>query len=215
MRVARVSADTKLVDSWRVLFLVHSEHGVERRPQPHGATASRIPVAGRGCFGLGAGFYGRTRNGVATLARHVVYAGLMCVALLFSLRLVEGDLMQFLDPAWNLKYTTQIESYAFPVGYAVVALPYLLRGYPVRQLRLGSVFLLVLLMLKGRTLIIDVGVRCRDHLSGIAALRVVRAAVLAASVAMTAMLVGPDIRWRLPDPIHPERVGVDPDGCRI
>src|SRR5215469_6151489 len=40
-----------------------------------------------GCFGLGAGFYSRTRNAIETLARHVIYAAGIAVGVLFSLLL--------------------------------------------------------------------------------------------------------------------------------
>jgi O-antigen ligase len=141
-----------------------------------------------GCFGLGAGFYTRTRNAMSTLAQHVLWAVVICVTLLFVLRLAEGDLMRMLDPAWNLKYTTQIESYAYPLLYGIVALPYLFRASPVPKFAIGGVFFLILVILKGRTLILDVVSATGITSSRYATNRFVRASLLTVSVALAAIL---------------------------
>jgi hypothetical protein len=141
-----------------------------------------------GCFGLGAGFYGHTRNGIETLARHVIYAAGIAVGLLFSLLFTRGILLDFLNPLWNLKYSTQIESYAFPLGYAILSAIFLLRRHPLWALTLAGVFFLVLALLKGRTLLIDVVAASGAVYANIAGSRIVRGIALACSIGLTAFL---------------------------
>ena len=141
-----------------------------------------------GGFGLGAGFYGRCRDAITAMGRHAVYAAAICVVLLFALRLSQGNLMDLLDPQWSLKYTTQVESYAYPLGFAVVATMFLLRKRTIRRLlAAGSLFLIVVL-LKGRTIIIDVASAAGVVYSRLARIRVLRVSVLAISCAMAAFL---------------------------
>ena len=109
-----------------------------------------------GCWGLGAGFYARTQLGVLTFARHVIWGSGICVLFLFGLRIVNGSLLDFLNPEWTLKYTTQIESYAFPVGYAIVAMLVVLQGSVFKRWAATGFYFGVLVLLKGRTLIMDV-----------------------------------------------------------
>ena len=112
-------------------------------------------------------------------------AAIVCVALLFSLRLAEGNLMDFLNPQWSLKYTTQIESYAFPIGYAMVALVFLFPSRPIRRIAVGVILFAILLLLKGRTLLADGVVSAvAISYSRIAPLRIVRAAALAIGTAL-------------------------------
>lgn len=141
-----------------------------------------------GCFGLGAGFYSRTRNAIETLARHVIYAAGIAVGLLFSLLLTRGILLDFLNPLWNLKYTTQIESYAFPLGYAILSAIFLLRRRTFRALILAGFFFLVLVLLKGRTLLIDVMAASGMVYANIASLRIVRGIALAFGIGLSVFL---------------------------
>ena len=141
-----------------------------------------------GCFGLGAGFYSRTRDGIATLARHVIYSAGICVCLLFALRFAEGDLMDVLNPQWTLKYTTQIEGYAFPIGYAIVAVVYVWREHPLRRYIVGALLFCVLILLKGRTLIIDVASATGITYSRFATNRLERVAAFLVGFGLTGIL---------------------------
>jgi hypothetical protein len=142
-----------------------------------------------GGFGLGAGFYGRTRNGIATIARHAIYAAGICVVLLFALRLSQGNLMDLLNPQWTLKYTTTIETYAFPLVFAIVAATFLFHGHPVSRLLVGGALFLVVILLKGRTLIVDVASAAGVVYSRITRFRILRVAALTVSCALAGLLV--------------------------
>jgi len=141
-----------------------------------------------GGFGLGAGFYGRTRNSIATIARHSIYAAGICVVLLFALRLSQGSLLDLLNPQWTLKYTTSIEAYAFPLVFAIVAATFLYRDRPVYRLVVGGALFLILILLKGRTLIVDVASASGVVYSRITRFRVLRVAALAVSCVLAGLL---------------------------
>ena len=106
-----------------------------------------------GAVGLGAGFYSQTRAKALAVARHVLYASLIAVAVLIASRIWSQNLSELLSPDWDLKNTTQAEFYVYPVAYGIIAALVLFRG------RAGTRFLstvllgLVLLLLKGRSMI--------------------------------------------------------------
>ena len=141
-----------------------------------------------GGFGLGAGFYSRTRNGLKTLGRHSIYAAGICVVLLFALRFWQGNLMDLLDPQWSLKATTQIETYAYPLGFAVVAATFLFRRNLLKQVVAVGTLFLVVIVLKGRTIVIDIASAAGVVYSRIARMRAMRVTVLAISCALAALL---------------------------
>jgi len=141
-----------------------------------------------GGFGLGAGFYSRTRNGLKTLGRHSIYAAGICVVLLFALRFWQGNLMDLLNPQWSLKATTQIETYAYPLAFAVVAATFLFHRNLLKQcVAVGTLFLVVV-VLKGRTIVIDIISAAGVVYSRITGIRAMRVAVLAISCALAALL---------------------------
>jgi hypothetical protein len=142
-----------------------------------------------GCFGLGAGFYSRTRNSIETLARHVIYAAGFAVGLLVFIVLKRGILLDFLNPLWNLKYNTQIECYAYPLGYAILAAVFLLRRSPGRRLALAGSFFLVMVLLKGRTFLIDVPAAAGVIYANIGRSRLVRGIGVSLSIGLGAFLL--------------------------
>jgi O-antigen ligase len=106
-----------------------------------------------GTIGLGAGFYAQTRDRAMTIARHVLYASWIAVAMLIASRLWHQSLSELLNPEWTLKYNTQGEPYMFAAAYGLISALVL---YPsARMKRFVSVSLLglVLLLLKARTMI--------------------------------------------------------------
>ena len=107
-----------------------------------------------GSVGLGAGFYGRLQNGLLILARHVILSASLCV--MFLLYRIATSGQDITAPQWTLKYTAQIETYAFPLGYAIIAAVYLYRDRVTLQLFFISLYFSVLVLLKGRTLLLDV-----------------------------------------------------------
>src|SRR5262249_26351619 len=74
-----------------------------------------------GVVGLGAGFYSRTRDGVFTLARHVLYASSLAIGMLVVSRLWNQSLFDLLSPDWTLKDDTAAQFYIYPVAYGVIA----------------------------------------------------------------------------------------------
>jgi O-antigen ligase len=141
-----------------------------------------------GGFGLGAGFYGRTRNSIATIAKHAIYAAGICVVLLFALRLSQGNLLDLLNPQWTLKYTTTIETYAFPLVFAIVGATFLFHDRPVYRAMVGGALFLVLILLKGRTMVVDVASAAGLVYSRITRFRILRVAALAVSCALAGLL---------------------------
>ena len=141
-----------------------------------------------GGLGLGAGFYSRTRDSIATIARHVLYAAGIAVTLLFFLRLSKGSLMDLIDPQWSLKSTTQITIYAYPVAFAIVAAIFLFRKRFVLRLFVGGLFFLILIILKGRTIIIDVASAAGLVYARTTRFRTVRVVVFAISCVLAAFL---------------------------
>jgi len=106
-----------------------------------------------GVIGLGAGFYSRTSEGVLTLARHVLYASWLAIGVLIVSRLWSQSLSDLLSPEWSLKGNTAAQFYIYPVAYAVIAALVLYERARTKQIVFLSVLLLVLLLLKGRSML--------------------------------------------------------------
>jgi len=106
-----------------------------------------------GVFGLGAGFYSQTRERTLTLARHVLYASWIAVAVLITSRLWNQSFSELLNPEWTLKGNTAAQFYIFPVAYGFIAALVLYPAAKVRQVVSVSLLGLLLLLLKGRTMI--------------------------------------------------------------
>src|SRR6476659_5736676 len=106
-----------------------------------------------GVIGLGAGFYSRKREGVLTLARHVLYASCLAIGVLIVSRLWSQSLSDLLSPEWSLKGNTAAQFYIYPVAYAVIAALVLYERARTKQIVFLSVLLLVLLLLKGRSML--------------------------------------------------------------
>lgn len=106
-----------------------------------------------GAIGLGAGFYAQTRDRAIAIARHVLWASWIAVAVLIASRLWHQSFLELLDPEWTLKYDTQSQYYMFAAAYGLISAIVL---YPSTKIkRVVSVLVLgsVLLLLKGRTMI--------------------------------------------------------------
>jgi len=107
-----------------------------------------------GTFGLGAGFYTRTREGTLTLGRHVLYGSWIAVAMLITSRLPSGGLSELTNPEWTLKENTAWQFYVFPVAYGLIAALVIFHRSAKVKIALSVTLLsLVLVLLKGRTMI--------------------------------------------------------------
>ena len=93
-----------------------------------------------GSLGLGVGYYGSTEGGPVRLARHVVAAGMIAVAVLWVSLLASGNL-DLLNPTWAAKEFGAGTRIGYPIAFSIIAALYLFQH---GQLRTGS-FLLVLL----------------------------------------------------------------------
>ena len=106
-----------------------------------------------GAIGLGAGFYAQTRDRAITLARHVLYASWIAIAVLIASRLSHQSFSELLNPEWTLKYDTQEEYYMFAAAYGLIAALVLYPSAKIKRVASVSVLGLALLLLKGRTMI--------------------------------------------------------------
>jgi O-antigen ligase len=142
-----------------------------------------------GSFGLGAGFYGRTRNAVLTLGRHVIYGSLVAVLLLIASRFQDNTLLELLDPRFSLKDTTRIAAWTYPCGYALLAAIVVYGRERWKQFGAVLLFILVLIVLKGRTFIGDVLASATLLYSRVTTGTLRRAAALIGGVTITAVIV--------------------------
>lgn len=140
-----------------------------------------------GSVGLGAGFYARTRNGISVLAKHVTYAACLC-SMWLLIRLATGA-QDMTNPEWTMKYSFQIEPYAYALGYGMVAAFYLFRGYPLKRAALVGLYLLLLIALKGRTLLLGVFAASGIVYSKLSDTRIPRLLVMSASCFALAILL--------------------------
>jgi O-antigen ligase len=106
-----------------------------------------------GVLGLGAGFYSQTRERTLTLARHVLYASWIAVAVLITSRLWNQSLSELLNPEWTLKSNTSAQFYIYPVAYAIIAALVVYPTARVKQVVSMLLLGLLLVLLKGRTMI--------------------------------------------------------------
>jgi O-antigen ligase len=106
-----------------------------------------------GAFGLGAGFYLQTRERTLTIARHVLYASWIAVTLLLASRLWNQDFSEMINPEWTLSGDTPTQFYVYPVAYGIIAAIVLYSGRRIKQVMSISLLGLVLVLLKGRTMI--------------------------------------------------------------
>lgn len=107
-----------------------------------------------GAIGLGAGFYAQTRDRAIAIARHVLWASWIAVAVLIASRLWHQSFLELLDPEWTLKYDTQSQYYMFAAAYGLIAALVLYPSAKIKRVVSVSVLGLVLLLLKGRTMIV-------------------------------------------------------------
>ncbi len=106
-----------------------------------------------GAIGLGAGFYAQTRDRAITLARHVQYASWIAIAVLIASRLWHQSFLELLNPEWTLKYDTPTQYYMFAAAYGLISAIVLYPSAKIKSVVSVLVLGLVLLLLKGRTLI--------------------------------------------------------------
>jgi exopolysaccharide production protein ExoQ len=106
-----------------------------------------------GAMGLGAGFYGQTRDRALTIGRHVLYASWIAVAMLIASRLWHRSISELLDPEWTLKYDTESQYYMFAAAYGVISALVLYSSAKTKRVVSVLLLALVLLLLKGRTMI--------------------------------------------------------------
>jgi O-antigen ligase len=107
-----------------------------------------------GAIGLGAGFYAQTRDRAIAIARHVLWASWIAVAVLIASRLWHQSFLELLDPEWTLKYETQSQYYMFAAAYGLIAALVLYPSAKIKRVVSVSLLGLVLLLLKGRTMIV-------------------------------------------------------------
>lgn len=106
-----------------------------------------------GCYGIGAGFYGRIAGGAVILGRHAVYAGFVATAILLPPRLQNLSLSDLVNPTFNVKDTIEYATISFPAGYAFVAAVAVYRWQTVWRWMWLAFSLAVLLFMKGRSMI--------------------------------------------------------------
>lgn len=103
-----------------------------------------------GVIGLGAGFYSRTSEPALRVARHVMYASWVALIVLFVSRFQSTDLTDLFRPEFVLRNTTTLP-YMFPLAYGIVAALVLRWSGKIKQIVSLSLFVIVLLLLRGRT----------------------------------------------------------------
>jgi O-antigen ligase len=141
-----------------------------------------------GSIGLGAGFYARTRDGVLTLARHVLAGAAVAIVLLVVFRLSADSIPELLDPRWSLKDSTRISYWTFPAGYAALASLVLFKGKVLRRWTAVAVCCAALVLLKGRGMIGDVAASALIVYSRITPRKLLRPALLSLGCLLSAVL---------------------------
>ena len=106
-----------------------------------------------GVLGLGAGFYSQTRERSLTIARHVLYASLIAIIVLLVARFRDLQFSEVLNPEWILVKDTATLPYMFPLAYGMISILVLHSSAGMKQLVSLSLLGIVLLLLKGRTMI--------------------------------------------------------------
>jgi exopolysaccharide production protein ExoQ len=114
-----------------------------------------------GCVGLGAGFYARAPDGETLFALHVLWAGLIGVAVMWAAVLLVGDLNVF-SPTWAAKDIGVGTRIGYPIAYALLAGVYLGHTRVIRGWRLAAVIgvLLFSLLLQKARFTIAFGLVC-------------------------------------------------------
>jgi O-antigen ligase len=104
-----------------------------------------------GVLGLGAGFYSQTRQRSLTVARHVLYASWIAIIVLLISRLRNLHFSELLNPEWTLK-DTPTQFYMYPLAYGIISALVLYPSAKMKQVASLSLLSIVLLFLKGRTM---------------------------------------------------------------
>lgn len=142
-----------------------------------------------GSVGLGAGFYAKTRGGVLTCARHVVAATLVAVAFLAVSLAATTRIGDLLDPKWTLKGSTNISAWTYPLGYSAVAALFLFTKSELRRVAAAGAMVMMMVILKGRTMIGDVMAAVLLTYSRTTEAITARSATLAAGALLTGILI--------------------------
>jgi O-antigen ligase len=139
-----------------------------------------------GAFGIGAGYYARTREGFALLARHVVIAAAIASLLLAIIQF--RIFVTLIYPGASFKDTARITYFAYISTLAMMASLFLFDGRARRQLASVLFFFFVVFILKGRSIIGD-SIACSLIVySRITAVRPARFAALLAGGAFAIVL---------------------------
>ncbi len=109
-----------------------------------------------GCVGIGAGFYSRLSDGPMAFARHVIYASFAAVLILLPPRLQRVSLQDIVNPNFNMKDTTEIAMLSYPAGYGLLAAIVVFRWRTILRWSSLLFLFLVLVLLKGRSMLGDV-----------------------------------------------------------
>jgi O-antigen ligase len=106
-----------------------------------------------GAIGLGAGFYAQSHDRALTIARHVLYASWIAVAMLIASRLWHQSFSELFNPEWTLKLETQAQYYMFAAAFGLISALVLYPSAKMKTVASVLVLGLVLLLLKGRTMV--------------------------------------------------------------
>ncbi len=132
------------------LYPLMAPHSPEEQLNQEAATTAQEMLIG--AIGLGAGFYSQTRKQTLTIARHVLYAAWIAIAVLTVFRIANRNFSELLSPEFTLKGgSTQL--YIFPVAYGIISALAFYPAAKMKQIVQVSLLGLVLLLLKGRAMI--------------------------------------------------------------
>jgi O-antigen ligase len=109
-----------------------------------------------GAIGLGAGFYARTRENCLTLARHVLYANIVCGIILVGVYGPKGYFADLLNPDWTLKGDTMVAYFVYPAAYGILSALVLFSSSRFKRMWIVALLGLVLLIMKSRTALVGV-----------------------------------------------------------
>jgi O-antigen ligase len=108
-----------------------------------------------GCWGIGIYHYGVLEDGMATLAKDVIFTALAAALILAIIRLTTTSTAEILDPEWSLKSTTHVSYFAYHFGSALLGASVMLSS-KLKRYSSVALFATLLLLLKGRTVLIAI-----------------------------------------------------------
>ncbi len=109
-----------------------------------------------GCWGVGAGFYPRTEDGLRALGRHFMYAAFIAALMLLPSRLAGRTLAELMSPTFNLKDAARPAALTYPTGYGFLSALIVFDQLPIQRWATLAFYFLLLVFMKGRTMLGDV-----------------------------------------------------------